>query len=85
MQGANSASATPKTVLSVKALTWLRDSHGLFDYENFQLAKSSVNVSSGCNLIRCGNDIRTLTFPALGDYETIGNIKVIEGNLLLYI
>jgi len=82
MQGSNSTFAPSKAVLSVKTLTWLRDSHGLFDYENLQSAKNSVNISSECCLIRCGNEIRTLTFPALGEYESIGKIKINEGNFL---
>lgn len=84
MKVSNSNSSQQKTVLSVKALTWLRDSHGLFDYETFQLTKNSLNVSSDCNLIRCGNEVRTLSCPALGEFETIGKLQIREGNSSRY-
>jgi len=45
----------------VKAITWLRDSHGLFDYEY----KSSVNkdafkLTAAAQLIRVANEVRTV-------------------------
>jgi hypothetical protein len=37
----------------MKAKTWIRDSHGLFDYENTTQVKTvSLNISSHCIIIR---------------------------------
>jgi hypothetical protein len=50
----------------VKAKTWLRDSHGLFDYENTQVKTVSLNLHSNCLLFRNQNkhDIKQLTDKA---------------------
>lgn len=84
MKGLNPTSEQPKTALNVKALTWLRDSHGLFDYESFQLTKNSLNICSPCSLIRSDGEVRMLSCPTLdptlGDIETIGTITSSNGN-----
>jgi hypothetical protein len=47
--------------LSIKALTWLRDSHGLFDYESFQLTKNTLRAENCCVIARCGTEVRVIS------------------------
>eukprot|EP00826_Nyctotherus_ovalis_P051403 TRINITY_DN641_c0_g2_i1.p1 TRINITY_DN641_c0_g2~~TRINITY_DN641_c0_g2_i1.p1 ORF type:complete len:375 (+),score=86.23 TRINITY_DN641_c0_g2_i1:997-2121(+) len=41
--------------LSLKAFTWGRDSHGLFDYEDLHPDRKTFNTGNTCYLIRKGN------------------------------
>jgi len=59
----------PATILSVKALTWLRDSHGLFDYESFQLTKNTLKIENGCIIARLGTEVRTFNETELKETE----------------
>ena len=44
--------------LSVKAVTWSRDSHGLYDYESRNVQKRMLQTSNSCYLYRVGTDIQ---------------------------
>lgn len=41
--------------LSLKAFTWARDSHGLFDYEELQSDRKTFNTSDVCYVVRRAN------------------------------
>ena len=44
----------------MKALTWPRDSHGLFDYENFQNIRNTLKVEGNCVLARLDNAVKVI-------------------------
>ena len=75
---ANPASVAPKAILNVKALTWLRDSHGLFDYESFQLTKNTLKIESTCTIARCGTDVRVLSEAEVLQADSPTNLEKVE-------
>lgn len=50
-------------VVEIKAVTWNKDSHGLFDYENSYYDMKKFVISESAALIRSGNDILTVPEP----------------------
>lgn len=54
----------------LRGVTWMRDSHGLFDYESKSINKKSLKTSSFGKIVRVTNDIeliganKNLTDPA---------------------
>ena len=56
-----SAPSSSPSILTVKALTWLRDSHGLFDFESFQLTKNTLKIENGCTIARLGTEVLSFT------------------------
>lgn len=49
----------PNSYFSVflRGVTWLRDSHGLFDYESRSINKKSMKTINQGKIIRVNNDI----------------------------
>ena len=47
--------------MSVEAVTWSRESHGLFDYESRHISKRCLKAASSAKIIRIKNDIRLVT------------------------
>ena len=43
--------------LFIKAVTWSRDSHGLYDYESRNVQKKLIQTLSSCFLCRAGTDV----------------------------
>ena len=43
--------------VQIRTKTWIRDSHGLFDYENNQVKTTTIVMNSNGNLIRKKNDV----------------------------
>lgn len=41
----------------LRGVTWMRDSHGLFDYESRSITKRSMKTHTPGRLIRLNNDI----------------------------
>lgn len=41
----------------MRGVTWLRDSHGLFDYESRSINKKSMKTVNQAKIIRVNNDI----------------------------
>ena len=41
----------------LRAVTWIRDSHGLFDYESKSITKKSLKTCSQGKLVRVSNEI----------------------------
>ena len=42
----------------MKAVTWTRDSHGLFDYESHHISKKNLKTHSNCVIARNMHDIQ---------------------------
>jgi len=47
--------------VSVEAVTWSRESYGLFDYESQHVSRRNLKASSSAKIIRIKNDIRLVT------------------------
>jgi hypothetical protein len=45
----------------MKATTWSRESHGLFDYESQYVSKKNLKAYSSAKIIRIKNDIHLVT------------------------
>jgi hypothetical protein len=41
----------------LRGVTWIRDSHGLFDYESKSIVKKSCKTSFQSKIVRIENDI----------------------------
>lgn len=50
----------------LRGVTWMRDSHGLFDYESRSINKKSLKTVNQGKIIRVNNDI---SFEALSKPE----------------
>ena len=50
--------SNPPQSLSIKAVTWSRDSHGLYDYESRNVQKRMMQATNSCYLYRVGTDIQ---------------------------
>ena len=56
----NSSFKNKKFVLSLSTRTWIRDSHGLFDYEAMQTKNINAVLAETTQISRIEHDIRTL-------------------------
>lgn len=45
----------------IKAVTWSKDSHGLFDYESENVSKRNLKAISNAKIVRTKNDIQLIT------------------------
>lgn len=59
----------PKEVLLMRIVTWLRDSHALFDYESRQIQKRNLKIENSCNFLRCKDEVKTVPIEKLGDED----------------
>ena len=50
--------------LTIKAVTWSRDSHGLYDYESRNITKKLLSTTSSCYLSRAGTEINQISCEA---------------------
>ena len=57
----------PKEVLLMRIVTWLRDSHALFDYESRQIQKRNLKIENSCNFLRNKDEVKTTQIDKLGD------------------
>lgn len=59
-------------VLLMRTVTWLRDSHSLFDYESRQIQKRNLKIEHSCNFIRTKDEVKTVSETDTGgdDPET---------------
>jgi len=51
-------SSNNNSSILIKAKTWNRDSHGLYDYENTNVKQSVLGVNSSGIIIRKKNDLK---------------------------
>ena len=70
--------------LNIRALTWTRDSHGLFDYETFQLLKNTIKTNTNCVLARYGAEVKVLEKEQSELINKIGTIRIRDGIICLY-
>eukprot|EP00742_Colponemidia_sp_Colp-10_P000398 GILJ01000436.1.p1 GENE.GILJ01000436.1~~GILJ01000436.1.p1 ORF type:complete len:419 (-),score=28.51 GILJ01000436.1:210-1466(-) len=73
---------TPATVV-LKAMTWARDSHGLFDYESRHVAKQNLRTSQSGRIVRSGNDLQVVSdfAPDPADSSrTLARLSYKDGN-----
>eukprot|EP00826_Nyctotherus_ovalis_P015357 TRINITY_DN14358_c0_g2_i1.p1 TRINITY_DN14358_c0_g2~~TRINITY_DN14358_c0_g2_i1.p1 ORF type:complete len:174 (-),score=29.33 TRINITY_DN14358_c0_g2_i1:321-842(-) len=72
------------SLLSVKALTWLRSTSGLFDYDTLQLNKNTLESISDCRIIRCKNEVSVLMEPkpfSSEEVETLAHVQSRDGTI----
>jgi hypothetical protein len=73
-------------ILNVKALTWFRDSHGLFDYESFQLTKNTLKIEGDSTIIRYGDELSVKSeyrHTEAEEIEELANVSYTNGTLIL--
>ena len=54
----------------MRGVTWVRDSHGLFDYESKNIAKKSWTTTEQSKILRKENDIRIVPLKELANDTT---------------
>jgi hypothetical protein len=67
----------------VKAVTWQRDSHGLFDYESCQITKNLLHASSSCRIVRSDKEVKLIPTNEEADLDSkilLGIEATIQGN-----
>ena len=52
--------ADSQEILLMRTVTWLRDSHSLFDYESRQIQKRNLKIDNSWNFIRTKDDVKTI-------------------------
>lgn len=57
----------------MRGVTWIRDSHGLFDYESKSITKKAWTTQEQAKILRKDNDIRIVPLKSAAE-------KVEEGN-----
>ena len=62
-------SSEPKDVLLMRVVTWLRDSHALFDYESRQIQKKNMKVDHSCKFVRQKDEVKTVALNFNVDEE----------------
>lgn len=48
----------------LKALTWQRESHGLFDYESSSIRKKDLRIEKPCIIVRQNDNVEMLDIDA---------------------
>ena len=76
----------PKTTPTVelKAVTWNKDSHGLFDYENNQYEMKKFQISHAVKIYRINNDIIPTTkeeIPTRDNHKTEMLLSITQDTL----
>ena len=51
----------PKEILLMRIVTWLRDSHALFDYESRQIQKKNLKIDNSCKFLRNKDEVKTVS------------------------
>lgn len=65
----------------IRAHTWARDSHGLFDYESSKVSKSTIKTASASYLLRKDNEIsHVFALPEFQEsVKFLTHLQVVEG------
>lgn len=61
--------------MAAKCTTWIRDSHGLFDYESRSVVKNSIKLDSAALLTRVGNDVKIASETS--EPQSVENTKLL--------
>ena len=82
----NQPIARPRTTPTVelKAVTWSKDSHGLFDYENNQYEMKKFQISNEVKIYRINNDVIPTTkaeIPTLENHKTEPLVSITQDPL----
>jgi hypothetical protein len=77
-----------KEVLLMRIVTWLRDSHALFDYESRQIQKRNLKIENSCNFLRNRDEVKTVPIDKIGDDDPetkplFSLVKDNEGNYFI--
>jgi hypothetical protein len=51
----------------MRIVTWLRDSHALFDYESRQIQKRNLKIENSCNFLRTKDEVKTVPIEKFGE------------------
>jgi len=81
MEVLNNTSDEQKININLKALTWIRNSHGLFDYETFEVMKTTLKICSDCTLVRSGIEVRALTNTQIDIVEKLARVCFKNGKM----
>ena len=55
----------------MRGVTWIRDSHGLFDYESKSITKKAWTTQEQARILRKDNDIRIVPLKGAGTAEKV--------------
>ena len=71
-----------KEVLLMRVVTWLRDSHALFDYESRQIQKKNMRADNSWKFIRQKDEVKTMpiNFKPDEDQESISLFSLLKDN-----
>ena len=70
--------------LVIRSNTWIKDSHGLFDYGNSKVSKVTINVNSPSYIVRSDQEVFKLMKPiSQPELRYLVQVKIIEG--ILYV
>ena len=71
-----------KEVLLMRVVTWLRDSHALFDYESRQIQKKNMRADNSWKFIRQKDEVKTMpiNFKPDEDQEAISLFSLLKDN-----
>jgi hypothetical protein len=75
--------SNPSQSLTIKTVTWARDSHGLYDYESHHIEKKQLQVSTPCIISRSGTEISQTPSPSsprTPEENPLCSIDVSEGD-----
>jgi hypothetical protein len=77
-----------QTPLQIRAVTWKRDSHGLFDYESKQVSCNTMAVTRPLKLVRLENDVQTAELgDSIKEYEeeaiSLLKVEFVEGHAVM--
>ena len=69
----------------MKALTWTRESHGLFDYESSNVRKRELKADSSFDLMRIGDNVELKNLDQQDNSDAQADMGEIEHSLLFSI
>ena len=55
----------------MRGVTWIRDSHGLFDYESKSITKKAWTTQEQARILRKDNDIRIVPLKSAAAAEKV--------------
>ena len=55
----------------MRGVTWIRDSHGLFDYESKSITKKAWTTQEQARILRKDNDIRIVPLKSAATAEKV--------------
>lgn len=62
----------------LKTATWMKESHGLFDYESRQIIKKTIKTHCDRLVIRSGNEISVIMESELPEMQSKGPCEILS-------